>query len=88
MTEDVTPTPIPAATAAGSSRLRATIQPPIGVTTASATTIANARPSIPPSRGSRETRCARTMYSANSTAFANANASPSGWPAICTSTIR
>jgi hypothetical protein len=78
MTDEVTPTPTPAPSATGSSSARAAAQPPIGVTTQSATSIAAARPSIPPRLGSRETRWASTMYSAKRAAFANAHAIPSG----------
>ena len=40
-------------------------------------------PAIP---GARDTRCASTMYSANSAALANANATPSGSPLSSTVT--
>src|SRR5215207_7418995 len=50
ITDDATPTPIPAASATGSSSAGSAAQPPIGVTTTSATSIDAARPSIPIAR--------------------------------------
>ena len=61
ITDDVMPTPIPARSAAGARKAGAAAQPPIGVATRSATSIAAASPSIPPSDGSRETRWPSTM---------------------------
>jgi hypothetical protein len=80
ITDDVMPTPIPAPIATGSSRCGTTAQPPITVLTGAAISIAPASPSMPLNRDARDTRCASTMYSANSPALANANATPSGSP--------
>jgi len=61
ITDEVTPTPRPAARATGSAKAGAALRPPIGVTTAAATSIADASPSMPPPCRSRATRSARTM---------------------------
>ena len=88
MTDDDTPTPMPASSATGSANAGAACQPPIGVTATAAISIAAARPSMPLSPGRLATRSASTMYSANRTALANANARPSGAPASRTSVTR
>jgi hypothetical protein len=80
ITDEETPTAIPAASATGSVSARAASVTPIGVSNTHAMSIAAARPSTPPAVGRRERRCARTMYKVNSAAFANANATPTGSP--------
>ena len=86
ITDEVTPTPMPAAIATGSSTCGRTAQPPIAVLTGAATSIAAPSPSMPASPGTRDTRCASTMYSENRAALPNANAIPSGSPVTCTET--
>jgi hypothetical protein len=61
MTEEVTPTPIPAPSAIGSVRCGPACQPPSAVTAGTASSIAAASPSMPPSPDCRDTRCASTM---------------------------
>jgi hypothetical protein len=61
ITDDEIPTPIPASSPTGSSAAGAACHPPSGVTTTSATSIAAASPSIPPTAGWRATRWASTM---------------------------
>jgi hypothetical protein len=81
MTDDEIPTPIPASSATGSANTGAACLPPSGVTTTAAISIAAASPSMPRRPGRLATRSASTMYSANSSALANANATPRGAPA-------
>jgi hypothetical protein len=87
ITDDEIPTPIPAARATGSTSAGAASHPPTGSTKTQATSIAAARPSIPPIPLCA-TRWASTMYSANSAAFRNANITPTGSPSSRTSVRR
>ncbi len=80
------PTPIPAPIATGSSKCGTTAQPPIRVLSGAAISIAAPSPSTPEIPGARDTRCASTMYSANSAALPNASATPSGSPRSWTAT--
>ena len=48
MTDEATPTPMPASRATGSAATPTACQPPIGVMTAAAITIEAASPSMPP----------------------------------------
>src|SRR4051812_38973099 len=84
ITDEEMPTPMPAASATGSPNAGAACASPTGETTTKATSIAAASPSTPPTTPCRATRCASTMYAANSAAFAAANATPSGSPESCT----
>ena len=61
ITEDAIPTPIPAASATGSTNAGAASQPPIGVTTTSATSIAAPSASIPLTSLLCAARCPSTM---------------------------
>jgi hypothetical protein len=61
MTEEDTPTPMPARIATGSLSAGTAAQPASGVTTTSATIIAAASPSTPFTSGSEATRWAKTM---------------------------
>ena len=61
MTDEVTPTAMPAAIATGSEKASAALESPIGETKRKASSIAAARPSIPLNPERRATRCARTM---------------------------
>ena len=61
MTEELRPTPAPAASATGSVKAGSAAQPASGVTTTAATSIAAPRPSTPSSAGRLATRSASTM---------------------------
>jgi hypothetical protein len=61
ITDELMATPRPAPSATGSASAEAALQPPIGVTTTAATSIALASPSMPPACSRRATRWARTM---------------------------
>ena len=61
ITEEVIPTPIPAASATGSTSAGTASQPPSGVATTHAISIAAASPSMPLIPGCWATRWARTM---------------------------
>jgi hypothetical protein len=80
ITDEVTPTPMPAPTATGSSRCGATAALPSGVIATAAISIAAPNPSMPVNPRARETRCASTMYSANSAALAKAKPKPTATP--------
>ena len=61
MTDDETPTPMPAASVVESVSAGTAAAPPIGVITTSATPIASARPSTPTIAACFATRSASTM---------------------------
>src|SRR6266536_1329610 len=84
MTDDETPTPIPAAIAIGSPSACAAPENPIGETKTKAKSIAAASPSTPPIAVRRETRWAGTMEAGKGAALANAKAIPTGSPANST----
>jgi hypothetical protein len=90
ITDEVTPTPMPAPSATGSSRCGTTAPPPSGVIATAAISMAAPNPSIPRRPVERERRCASTMYSANSAALAKAKpkatATPRNWTRVSTYT--
>lgn len=84
ITEELMPTPIPAASATGSTNAVAACAALSGTTHTHAITMAAARPSRPLGRY-RAARWASTMYKANKAASVKAKTKPEGSSARCTS---